>query len=73
MHDPKTYSPAGALFALTMLAVLQIPTDGRPSDTQEDFNGPVVNQLDARPVPHSALPVGQPARLARPQPASWVF
>ena len=73
MYDLKTYSPGAALFALTILAVLQVPTDGRPSDRGGNFNAPAVNQTDARHARHPTLSVGQPARLERSQPTSWVF
>lgn len=73
MYDQKAYSPGTALFALTILAILQIPTDGRPSDTGGNFSAPAVNQTDARHTRHPTLPVGQPTRLDRSQPPSWVF
>lgn len=73
MYDPKRYSPGAALFALAILAILQIPTDGRPSEAGENFRAPAVNQTDARPTRRPTLPVGQPTRLERSQPPSWVF
>lgn len=72
MHERKTYSPGGALFALAILIVLQAPDAQRPSGVTAHPPSSAVHRTDTLQSRHS-LPVGNPTSVQRSQPPSWVF